>query len=172
MFSAESARRFPQTMQNRIPMSRPFPSILGLAIIVAALGGCVNTIDTRGYLADEEVIGDLIPGVDNRDSVLAALGSASITGTFDINTWYYFSRTTSTVAFLRPKIRQQSILKITFNNDGNVDEIHSYTLADAREVNLVSRETPTRGRELGLLEQLFGNIGRFTNQRRTPGAGP
>lgn len=158
-------------MQNTIPMSRSFPSILGLAIIVAALGGCVKTINTRGYLADEEVIGDLIPGVDNRESVQAALGSASLTGTFDDGTWYYFSRVTSTVAFLRPKIREQSILKITFNDDGNVNEIHSYTLADAQEVNFVNRETPTRGRELGLLEQLFGNIGRFTSQRRTPGAG-
>lgn len=158
-------------MQNKIPMSRPFSAILGLAILAAALGGCLNRLDTRGYLADEDVIADLIPGVDNRESVQAALGSASLTGTFDKDTWYYFSRTTSTVAFLTPKVRKQSILKITFDNDGNVDEIHNYTLADAREVNLVNRETPTRGRELGLLEQLFGNIGRFTNQRQAPGAG-
>lgn len=141
-----------------------------LALVLCAgltLGACVQTVNTRGYLADEDIIADLIPGVDNRDSVQAALGSPSNTGTFNEDIWYYYSRRTKSVAFLRPKIVNQQILAVTFDEEGNVEEINRFTLADARIVELVKRETPTRGRELGLLEQLFGNIGRFSNQRQT-----
>ncbi|MFQ5535400.1 MAG: outer membrane protein assembly factor BamE, partial [Sphingomonadales bacterium] len=106
-----------------------------------------------------------------RDSVQAALGSPSSVGTFDDSTWYYISRKTKSIAFLDPELIEQNILSLTFDDEGNLDNIHNYTLADARKVNFVSRETPTRGRELGLLEQLFGNIGRFSGQQRGPGPG-
>ena len=36
-----------------------------------------------------------------------------------------------------------------------------YDVSDSRQVNYVSRTTPTRGRELTLLEQVLGNVGRL-----------
>ena len=48
--------------------------------------------------------------------------------------------------------------------DGRVDKISRLDETDGREVDLVKRETPSAGRELGLLEQLFGNIGRFSGE--------
>ena len=47
-------------------------------------------------------------------------------------------------------------------------------LYDGRRVAIVDRQTPTRGRELSLLEQLLGNIGRlpadsFTGEENLPG---
>lgn len=49
-----------------------------------------------------------------------------------------------------------------------------YDLEDGRVVSYASRETPTRGRELNLLEQLLGNIGRgqaeqFGGEQNLPG---
>ena len=51
---------------------------------------------------------------------------------------------------------------IAFDETGVVAEITSLSLAEARAIELADEETPTRGRELSLLEQLFGNIGRPT----------
>ena len=51
---------------------------------------------------------------------------------------------------------------ITFDESGVVAEITSVSLDDARAIEFAEDETPTRGRELTLLEQLFGNIGRPT----------
>jgi hypothetical protein len=36
-------------------------------------------------------------------------------------------------------------------------------MADAQEISPVARVTPTEGRDLTLLQQLFGNIGRFSS---------
>jgi len=42
-----------------------------------------------------------------------------------------------------------------------VEDVFTYTENDRREVELVSRVTPTAGNELSLIQQLFGNVGRF-----------
>ena len=42
-------------------------------------------------------------------------------------------------------------------------QTRAYTLADSRDIDPVGRITPTEGRDLTLLQQLFGNIGRFSS---------
>jgi len=37
----------------------------------------------------------------------------------------------------------------------------TYTENDKKEVDLVARVTPTAGNELSIIQQLFGNVGRF-----------
>ena len=64
---------------------------------------------------------------------------------------------------------------VEFAKDGKVADLHKYTLADGRVVDLVSRETPTRGRELSLLQQIFnavpGQIGQTAPSNPIPGGG-
>jgi len=38
--------------------------------------------------------------------------------------------------------------------------VNAYTLRDGKVFAYNTRETPTRGRELSILEQLLGNVGR------------
>ena len=45
--------------------------------------------------------------------------------------------------------------------EGTVAEVTEYDVSDSRQVNYVARTTPTRGRELTLLEQVLGNVGRL-----------
>ena len=50
---------------------------------------------------------------------------------------------------------------ITFNKDSElVESVNSLTLKDGKVVAFNGRETPTRGRELTILEQILGNVGR------------
>jgi outer membrane protein assembly factor BamE (lipoprotein component of BamABCDE complex) len=87
-------------------------------------------------------------------------------GTFDENTGFYVSATRESLAYLRPVTRDRRIVAIRFNDEtGMVTDVVEYTLEDGRMVDYVSRETPTRGRELSLLEQLLGNIGRLPGQQ-------
>ena len=145
---------------------------LVLTASAVALASCVKNVEIRGYIADEELISEIVPGVDNQESIEAALGTPSIKATFDDRTWYYVSRKTKNVAFFQPKLVDQQILAIRFDEEGNVEEIKTFTKADARKVPIVDRKTPTRGRELGLLQQLFGNIGRFAGTGQgAPGPG-
>ncbi|MFZ5609753.1 MAG: outer membrane protein assembly factor BamE [Pseudomonadota bacterium] len=132
-----------------------------LGAVFLGLSACTTIKDQNGYLADKQMIGNVSPGVDNRDSVLAMLGRPSITGTFDDRTWYYVSQMTRQIAFMTPKPIQHEVVAIRFDEKGNVVAVDKFDRHDIVSVDPVGDKTPTRAREMGFLEQLFGNIGRF-----------
>ena len=63
------------------------------------------------------------------------------------------------IAFLTPRTKQRAITAIRFGEDDVVEELLTYDETDGEVIRYASRETPTRGRELGLLEQIFGTVG-------------
>jgi len=145
-----------------------------LLLIPAALimaSACSPSRDYHGYIADEVRPQEIESGSDTRSTVLAKLGSPSTTGMFatgepitvDFNddpTWIYISYVKSRFAYLKPKVSSRSVTRISFDEDDVVSNVEVLSLADGQEINYASRETPTRGRELGLLEQIFGTVGR------------
>ncbi len=52
----------------------------------------------------------------------------------------------------------RTVLAVNFDQRGVVRGIERYGLEDGRIINLETRTTETGGREMGVLEQLFGNI--------------
>ena len=50
---------------------------------------------------------------------------------------------------------------IKFDDDQVVSTVEHYTIEDGLTIDPVSRKTPTVGKELTFLQQLFGNVGRF-----------
>lgn len=129
------------------------------------LAACDPRATTRGNLPTEDKVSLIVPGVHGREDVRSALGSPSAVSTFDDNTWYYIGRRTEQFAFFKRKTIEQQVLIIRFGSDGRVDSVSQLDKSDGREVALVERETPSAGRKLGLLEQLFGNIGRFSSDQ-------
>lgn len=146
-------------------------TLLGTAGIAAILflGACTPTITQHGYVPDEDRIASIRTELDDRESIRAKLGSPSTLTAFGDETWLYVSRRVEEFAFYSPKVLDQQVVAINFNDRGFVSDIRRLNLEDGRLVDPVSRETPTLGRELGVFEQLFGNLGRFNNdQPRTP----
>jgi outer membrane protein assembly factor BamE (lipoprotein component of BamABCDE complex) len=93
-------------------------------------------------------------------------------GTFDPNAWYYLSSYDAARAFFRPKVRTRSVVAFYFDEKGVVSKTDKLSLADGMDVKLVSRTTPTRGKEYGFWEQLIGNVGQLpgaTGQGQAPG---
>ena len=58
-----------------------------------------------------------------------------------------------------PKETERKIVAIRFDQLDQVQSFAQYGLEDGQVVNISSRKTPTRGRELTILKQLFSNIG-------------
>jgi outer membrane protein assembly factor BamE (lipoprotein component of BamABCDE complex) len=134
---------------------------LALGVTFAALGACEPQFDTRGNLPDAEVVLQVQPGIDNRERVTDLLGSPSTVGTFDDKTWYYISKKTKRIAFFDPEVLDQEVLIIKFDDAGTVSDMKLLGIEDAHQVVPNPNETPTSGRELTILQQLMGNIGRF-----------
>lgn len=140
-------------------------------LVLVALGmfmGCSTTITSRGNAPDPEMLSQIKVGEHNRSQVARILGTPSNAAIFNDATWYYVSRKTKAVAFYKPEVLESQVIAIHFDKSGKVKEIRRYTQKDGRDITPVARATPTPGREMGLLEQLLGNIGRFeVEDRRT-----
>lgn len=131
-----------------------------LAVVASAMAtACTPIRQYHGYFPDEAQPNEIEPGSDTRSTVLARLGTPSTKSVFDTDTWFYISSTQENFAFFKPKIAERKVVAISFGEDDVVDELVEYDADDGEVLQYAARETPTRGRELGLLEQLFGNVG-------------
>ena len=145
--------------------SRAAFAILAAGLLIpaaaASLSACAPINSYSGFQAIESDPKDVKVGTDTKSTVRGRLGSPSATGTFDPNTWFYMNQMKSRVAFKRPEVISRNVVAITFNKDSEaVESVNNYTLKDGKVVAFNGRETPTRGRELTILEQILGNVGR------------
>lgn len=141
-----------------MPVSRSLSLPLLLALGLASTA-CTRIPNNQGFVADEQLLSSVQPGVDNKQSVEKALGRPTTMGQWDDNTWYYVSRNTDQLAFLRPNPTVQNILIVTFGADGNVTAVSRRGLEQVANISPEEDKTPTLGRETGIIEDLFGNIG-------------
>jgi len=153
-------------------MRRTVPTLLvGVLLAPLALGACSKTIDQRGFSPTPGSVEKVEIGVQSRDDIVRLIGSPSAVSTFNPNVWYYIAQKQESFAFFRPKIVDQQVMQLTFNDDGRLQGIKKYDQADGENITMVSRITPTAGKELTILEQILGNVGRFsTPQQSNPGA--
>lgn len=135
---------------------------------------CSPTVAYNGFQAREDQPRDIKVGVDTKSTVLARLGSPSMMSTFDQNTWFYVSQITSKVAYQNPKLRARDVVAVRFGANDTVSEVKAYGITDGYRIAYNDDETPTRGREMTVLEQLLGNIGRggMLPQETAPGQRP
>lgn len=131
-----------------------------LILAVLTLQACVSVRSSHGYVleADQTALTAEV-GFDTKDSILAKYGEPSMIGVVDRNAWYYLYSTNQTRAFFKPRTNNRSVIAIHFDDEGAVSKYDTYTLEDGEEIRMVSRETPTRGKELNFWEQLLGNVG-------------
>jgi outer membrane protein assembly factor BamE (lipoprotein component of BamABCDE complex) len=142
--------------------------LLAAAAVATALLGssaCSPVIDNRGYVPDKEALERVKPGSQTRNDVADLLGTPSSVTPFSDNTWIYIQSRTSTIAFFDPKVLEQNVVVVDFDDAGIVNGVRRYTLEDGKLIDPVSRKTPAPGKELSFLEQLVGNVGKFNATR-------
>ena len=151
------------TKQRRFGHRLPSVGVyLFLACTVAGLTACGNTVQQRGNTPNPDDIATIKPGVHSRQDIVDLLGSPSTISTFEDRKWYYIGQKTEQIAFLKPEVLDRKVLVITFDESGVVETTSSYGIANAHDVQPVERVTPTEGRDLSVIQQLFGNIGKFS----------
>jgi outer membrane protein assembly factor BamE (lipoprotein component of BamABCDE complex) len=128
-------------------------------LVLAALAviGCTPVVNQRGYLPDPEVEAGIGVGKDTKTSIQQRLGFPSTEATFPStgDAWYYITSVEKQIAFFDPTVQSRAILAVYFDKDGKVTDLKHYSLKDGHIVAFESRETPTKGRELTFLQQLF-----------------
>lgn len=130
---------------------------------VLSASACAPITSYQGFQAVEANPKDIKVGEDTKTSVTERLGSPSVVATFDPNTWFYMTQVSDQVAFRKPVVRRRDIVAVKFAKaDEKVEAVNTYSLKDGRVISINGNRTPTRGRELSVLEQILGNVGRST----------
>ena len=135
-------------------------SKVSLAVATAALlTGCAGVQAHKGVVIDPQLASGIQAGVDNKELVAKTLGRPSFVGQFTVNDWYYVSRDTNQFAFRNPRVRQQTILHVRFDQAGNVVSVQKAGKEMIAGINPSDRSTPTLGRKRSFFDDIFGNIG-------------
>ena len=136
-------------------MRRTVPLVL-VGALMPMLAACETIVDQRGFAATPGSVEKLEVGSQSREDVIRLIGSPSTVATFNPNTWYYISQKQETWAFMQPVMLEQNVLQLTFNESGRLQAMKKYDLSNGKDIEMVSRITPTAGKELTVLEQIMG----------------
>lgn len=141
-------------------MDRQFLRLSAAAFFVVAGAACSPVQTYSGFRPEynNTEIADPQPGVDTQDTVRQRFGSPSTTAVFDQTAWYYLTSVQEQVAFYTPRVTDRRVMVVRFDG-ATVTGVEKYGIERGHVIAYSDDVTPTRGRELGLLEQLFGNIG-------------
>jgi len=134
---------------------------LGSISASLALASCSAVVDTRGHTLEDADMSQIIEGQSGPEDVRAILGSPSATSSFGHTTWYYISERKETLGFYAAEVADQKVVAIHFDTDQRVSDIEEFTKEAGKPVQFVTKETPTEGQEMTVIEQMLGNFGRF-----------
>ena len=130
----------------------------------AMMAGCSPVVEQRGYVLNEKDLKRIKPGVTTQDEVKDIMGSPStespLGGPHEM-AYYYISSTFETDMFYSPEETSRTVVAVYFDKDKVARKVAYYGLKDGEIIDFQTRTTPTRGKELTILGQLFSNLGRF-----------
>ncbi len=129
-----------------------------------ALGACTATVDLRGNLPEPEALAKIKVGETTEEQAQLILGTPSSVTNFGEQDWHYIYQKVSTVSFFTPREMDYITITLAFDATGKVKSITKLGKKDRKTIDLVSRETPTAGKEYSVMEQLIGNVGKFTKE--------
>jgi len=139
-----------------------------VAVAGSALTGCgiVEPVTAhRGYIINESDLDKIKPHQTTQDQVETYMGSPSVKSTINDEAWYYISSKTETFLFYPPEEVERQVIAVYFDKTKEVQDVRYFGLKDGEIIDMETRVTPTRGKELTILGQLFSNMGRFNKQK-------
>lgn len=139
-------------------------AVLIAALASGALVACAPTVRTHGYTPDPELLSQIAEGQDTRSSVAEKIGRPVTRSAFREDDWYYVSQSIEHHMWYAPEVTNRRVVAVKFDDNDVVSEINTYGVEDGRIVDLATNTTPTHGRELTVLQQVLGNLGRLSGE--------
>ena len=138
---------------------RKYHLLLGTALILGT-AACTPTISQRGNMLEDYQIEKVEIGTHSKSDVLRLVGSPTTVAPFNEDIWYYIGQETQKRGILDPKVTDERIVAIAFNQEGFVEQISD---VDQGRINIpIARDkTPTHGNDRTVVQDLLGNLGKF-----------
>ncbi len=135
---------------------------LSLALGVAACGGVTRT---HGTFFKPSELEQVQIGQSTQADVSRILGSPVATNNLEGLRWVYVGQVSEQQAFLAPEILKREVVIVAFDSQGRVERVRQLDLSDGIPMDPIARKTPTEGKDLTILQQMFSNVGRFSSEQ-------
>lgn len=142
-----------QKMKFFFPMWAP--------IVLLGFCACEPTYDKRGHHLDLDAMKSLKVGQHSKKDVAEILGSPSTVSSFGEEKWYYVMKETESTAFFTPTTKNQHKCALSFDVRNVLKNIACDR--EGANIDVVSRTTPVSGYDKGVLQDMFGNVGKMVS---------
>ena len=110
-----------------------------IGMMLAALLACATQFRNHGYVPPEDDLALLEVGRDTRETVAATIGRPSTAGLLNDVGWYYVQSRFKLVGGQAPEEIDRQVVAVTFTEEGVVENIERYGLADGQIVAISRR---------------------------------
>ncbi len=135
-----------------------------MLLVALSISACTSiaeeTIASHGYVPTEKDIAYIKRNRPSKQQISIRYTKPFTVSTFDKNQWYYMAYRTSQYAFFKKEYIDFKIVKLTFKNN-RVAKVDIFDKQALHKIQINPDKTKTSGKELGVIEQMLGNVGKF-----------
>lgn len=130
-----------------------------ISIAALCLSACSAQVANHGHVFSQDEIAQIRPGM-SKDQVKLILGTPDTKSSIGGDAFYYISSRHETLAFMPSKVTERRVLAVYFDEYNTTTKVTQYGLKDGKIIDIASGKTPSHGRQLGFIQQMFGNLGK------------
>ena len=147
---------FPGSVSSALAKAR-----LALAAVAVMAAACTPVYRNHGYIPAEDELAQVSVGQDTKETVAQKVGRPSVEGLLNTNGWFYVQSRFKTVGPRQPQEIDRQVVAITFDAQDRVANIERFGLEQGEVVAISRRVTSTSIKQIGLIQQLLGSLGRL-----------
>ena len=126
---------------------------------------CAPISRISGYVPPQTETSQLKIGSSTKAEIIKKLGEPLNNSYSPNNFLLYVQKKVEIVAFLRPRIEDRKIVKLTFDTSSILSRIDFYDTVANQPFEADQKIIVSDGRRLTFWQQMFGNIGNFSSER-------
>ena len=127
--------------------------LLFLSIILIS---CVEKPTYYGKIIEKNIEYNLF---NTKDELIKSLGQPNFIDPIE-NKYYYYSEKKLTKNFFKNRVEYINMIVFKFNKENNITSYKINTLNSIKEIKISKDNTPNELVERGLIEKIFGGIGK------------
>ena len=140
--------------------------LLTITVLIGfTLPACAPLIKVSGYVPLETELTKLKLGESTKPEVIKYLGEPLTIKSDPSNRLLFVQQKVETVAFLRPRVIDRTVIQLTFNESDILSKIERFEGSALEPLTLETEIIRSDGRKLTFWQQMFGNIGNFSTEQ-------
>lgn len=129
-------------------------------VILVMLSGCQSS-DLQGQFISDSIIDEINSKKPRHDEVINLLGTPTYTPEYSSNTWYYIQRSLSKIACFSPKLVEQRIVKLTFDESKRLIEAKLLLVGHNEKSVIENKYTKPHDTKQNYMQKFIKSIDQF-----------